>query len=269
MPSRRIVTLTTDFGSQDTHVGQMKAAALAVHPDLTIVDLTHDVPPHDVTAGSYLLWTGYAAFPAETIHVAVVDPGVGTSRRGIVVRTARYTFIAPDNGLLTRVLEEEPAGSAFALEALHYRRAPASPTFDGRDLFAPTAGWIARGTELHHFGPAAGELVKLGLARPVFRPGVTERIRVLLVDRFGNVTLDLPRRTIEPLLAAGAPAPRIAVETPGGPVSELVQTYGDGTAGKPFLLFNSAGHLEVALREARASDRLGLTPGAEVAVTVG
>ena len=269
MPARRIVTFLTDFGAHDTFVGQMKGAALAVYPDLQFVDLTHEVPPHDVAAGAYLLWTGALSFPAGTIHVAVVDPGVGTSRRPVAVRTERYTFIAPDNGLLTRVLAEEPAGSAHVLEASHYQHPAVSPTFEGRDVFATAAAWIARGTELHHFGPPAGSLVTLDLSPPAIEAGRPAAVRVLVVDRFGNATLDLPRRLLEPFLAAGAPEPRIVVETPGGIASGPLGTYGDGQPGRPFVLFNSAGHLEVALREGRASDQLGLRAGTEVRVTIG
>jgi S-adenosyl-L-methionine hydrolase (adenosine-forming) len=268
MPSPRIVTFLSDFGSRDTFVGQMKGAALAVCPDLTLVDLTHEVPPHDVSAGSYLLWTAYRAFPPGTIHVAVVDPGVGTERRGLVVRTEHYTFVAPDNGLLTRVLDDEPAGSAFVLEATHYRRDSASLTFDGRDAFAPAAAWIARGTEPQHFGPSAEDLARLDLRRGEVHPGVPARVRVLVVDRFGNATLDFPRRALDEIRLPGASAPRLAVKTPRGTVTEMVRTYGEGTEGRPFLLFNSADHLEIAVNRGRAADALGVAAGTEVTVTV-
>jgi hypothetical protein len=185
------------------------------------------------------------------------------------VRTERHTFIAPDNGLLTRVLADDPARDAYVLEASHYRSPAVSPTFEGRDVFATAAAWVARGTELHHFGPPAGPLVTLELSPPEVEAGTPTAVRVLVVDRFGNATLDLSRRLLEPLLAAGAPEPRIVVETPGGIASGPVRTYSDGEPGRPIVLFNSAGHLEVALREGRASDRLGLRPGIEVRVTIG
>lgn len=269
MTARRIVTFTSDFGSRDTYVGQMKGAALAVHPDLELVDLTHEVPAHDVAAGAYLLWTGYAAFPPGTIHIAVVDPGVGTERRAVAVRTEHYVFLCPDNGLLTRVLEDEPAGSAHVLEATHYRRPSVSATFEGRDVFAPAAAWIARGTELTHFGPPAGELVRVDLDRPAPAPGKPARVRVLVVDHFGNVTLDLSRRGLAAAGGTDSTPPRIFVVTPGGPVSGPVRTYAEADADRPFLLFNSADHLEIALREGRASEKLALRPGVEVEVSVG
>lgn len=269
MTARRIVTLSTDFGTQDTFAGQMKGAALSVHPHLEIVDLTHEIPPHDVAAGAYLLATGCAAFPQGTIHVAVVDPGVGSTRRGIVVRTHRYFFVAPDNGILTRVLEEEPVEAAHVLEAAHLRRSPVSATFEGRDIFAPAAAWVARGTELHHFGPPAGPLVKLDLARSAIRPLSPLKVRVLAIDRFGNAVLDLSRRDLAPLLVEGAPPLRIRVEAPGGSVTILTRTYAEAEAGHPFLVFNSADLLEIATKEARAAEALGLEPGTEVTVTVG
>jgi S-adenosyl-L-methionine hydrolase (adenosine-forming) len=262
LPPRRIVTLTTDFGLVDTFVGRMKGVALGICPDVEIVDLTHEVPAHDVEAAGYLLWTAYTAFPPGTIHVAVVDPGVGTERKGLAVRTEHHVFIAPDNGLLTRVLEEEPPGAVHFLEATHYFRGEPSATFHGRDIFAPVAAWIARGTDLAHLGPEATEWVRLPRRPLDLAPGRPSPVRVLHVDRFGNATLDVARNILEPALARSAG--RLSVQTLAGPVSELRRTYGDGSGPGPFLLFNSSGHLEVALREGRAADALGLEPGLDV-----
>ena len=262
-----IVTLTTDFGLEDTFVGQMKGAALSIHPDLTLVDLTHEVPPHDVLAGAVCLKTAYSSFPPGTIHVAVVDPGVGTARRGIAVRTGGYYFVAPDNGILSLVLQDEPAGSAHVLEASHLRRPTVSPTFEGRDIFAPAAAWIARGVGLDRFGPQADDLVQLRLPGTHFEPSQPVPVRVLLVDHFGNVTLSVPRGALEPWLLPEGDL-RIRVQTPGGTVSELRRTYGDGEGKGPFLLFNSADYLELAVREGRADERLGLKPGDEVLLMV-
>ncbi len=265
MASTRIVALTTDFGSRDTFVGQMKAAALSVYPDLAFVDLTHEVPAHDIEAGAYLLWSGCFAFPSDTIHVVVVDPGVGTARRGLVVRTERYYFVTPDNGILTRVLEDEPLVAAHALTSKHLRAPAASATFEGRDVFAHAAAWIARGVAIEEFGPGVEGLVMLPRRRPAAGAGLPVRVRVLWVDRFGNATLDFSRRD----LASSPPAPRIRVDTPRGAVGELRRTYADGPRGIPFLVFNSSDHLEIALREEPASERLGIGPGMEVTVTIG
>jgi S-adenosylmethionine hydrolase len=266
MPPPGIVTFLTDFGLGDTFVGQMKGAALAVHPGLTFVDLTHDVPAHDILAGAVHLKMAYRAFPAGTVHVAVVDPGVGGERRGIVVRTASYYFVAPDNGLLSLVLDEEPAGEAFVLEAAHLRRHGPGATFDGRDVFAPAAAWILRGLSLDSFGPPAADLVRVELPEVRFPIGERVSVRVLTVDRFGNVTLHVPRGAVEsgPISPTG---PRLRVETARGTVETLRRTYSEAEAGEPFLLFNSADYLEIAIREGRASDRLALSAGDEVVVT--
>jgi len=267
-PPRRIVTLTTDFGLEDGYVGQMKGAALSICSNLQFVDITHHVPPHDVLSGALHLKAAYSSFPPGTVHVAVVDPGVGTARRGVVVRTARYVFVAPDNGLLSLALEDEPVGAAHLLEARHLRRSNVSATFEGRDVFAPAAAWVARGIEVERFGPEAGDLARLEL--PAFRAeaGRPVSVRALLVDRFGNVTLNVPRRAVQ-RDDGSAPLPRIRVQTPRATIDELHRTYGDADPGKPFLLFNSADFLEIAVREGRACERLGLRAGDEVVVTVG
>ncbi len=263
MPPRRIVTLLTDFGTADTFVGQMKGAILAVNPDVAVVDLTHEVPPQDVEAGAFLLATAYGAFPAGTVHVAVVDPGVGTTRRRLAVRTDRFYFVAPDNGVLSRVLDEDPAGAAHAVEAAHYLAREVSATFEGRDVFAPIAGWISKGTELSNLGPPAGPLVRLPAPAPLVA-GAPATVRVAFVDRFGNVALDLSRRRLEAWLGERALALR--VETPGGEVSSVRRTYAEAEGSAPFLLLNSAGYLEIAVREGRADRALGLARGAEVVV---
>jgi S-adenosylmethionine hydrolase len=268
MDPPRIVTLTTDFGLEDGYVAQMKGAALSICPELQFVDITHHVPAHDVLAGALHLKSAYAAFPPRTVHVAVVDPGVGTARRGVVVRTTRYVFVAPDNGILSLALEDEPPGAAHLLEARHFQRPTVSATFEGRDVFAPAAAWVARGIPIERFGPEACDLARLEL--PAFRAeaGQPVSVRALLVDRFGNVTLNVPRRGI----GRGddrAALPRIRVQAREATIDDLRRTYGDAEPGKPFLLFNSADFLEIAVREGRACDRLGLKAGDEVVVTVG
>jgi len=267
-PPRRIVTFTTDFGLEDGYVGQMKGAALSICADLQLIDITHHVPAHDVLAGALHLKAAYAAFPPRTVHVAVVDPGVGTARRGVVVRTERYVFVAPDNGLLSLVLQDEPAGAAHLLEARHLRRPTVSATFEGRDVFAPAAAWVARGIEVERFGPEAGDLVRLDLPAFHAEAGRPVSVRALLVDRFGNVTLNVPRRAV-PRGDGSAALPRIRVQAPRETIDELHRTYGEADPGRPFLLFNSADFLEIAVREGRACDRLGLRAGDEVVVTVG
>jgi S-adenosylmethionine hydrolase len=250
-----IVTLTTDFGNADGYVGQMKGVLLSICPDLRVVDLSHEVPPQAVGAGAFLLETASAPFPAGTIHLAVVDPGVGTDRRRLVVRTARHTFVLPDNGLVSRVLDREPNHAAWALDAAHYRRDAVSATFEGRDVFAPAAAWLARGVAPERFGPEVSDLVRLPAA-PVPSSGESV-VPVVWVDRFGNVVLDVARAA----LPRGA-APRVHLAR--GTVDRLVRTYGEGVPAEPVLLFGSAGYLEIAVPEGRADTALGLRVGDRV-----
>lgn len=264
-----IITFTTDFGLRDSYVGQMKGAALSVAPDARLVDLCHEVPPQQVAAGAYVLETGYGVFPAGTVHVAVVDPGVGTGRGAVAVRAGDQFFVAPDNGLLTRVLRREPLHEAHLLTDAAFQRPERSATFDGRDLFAPAAAWVARGTELRRLGPPAAELVRLEGVRPEIRLGKATPVPVVWVDRFGNVTLDVHRETLRKLLGpepwSGAPLRLVAGDRE---VRAFHRTFADAEHGAPFLLVNSSGYLEVALREARADHALGLEPGSNALLTI-
>lgn len=270
MARPRIITLCTDFGLRDNFVGQMKGAALAVDPGLRVVDLCHDVPPQNIAAGAFALETGCGAFPPGTVHVAVVDPGVGTTRRAIAVQTEHYTFVAPDNGLLTRVLEVDSPVRAHVLEAAHYRRRAVSATFEGRDVFAPAAAWLARGASLENFGPEAGALVRLTRSRPVLERGASVAVPVLQVDRFGNATLDARGRDLVRLLGPGPAASwPLCVRSRMGEVRRCVRTYGEATDGEPFLLINSAGYLELAIYGESAAVRLGLELDGEVELTLG
>jgi len=269
MPRSKIITLCTDFGDRDNFVGQMKGAALAVDPDVKFVDLCHELPSHDIAAGAYVLETGYSAFPPGTIHVAVVDPGVGTSRRAIGAITEHHTFLAPDNGLLSRVLRREQRIRVHSLEATHYRRASGSTTFDGRDLFAPAAAWLCRGVDLAHFGPVVSDWVRLE-TRPALRSGHPCEAPVLVVDRFGNATVDVSASELSRLLGPGDGGDwQLSLRTPGGVVARVLRAYADGTDGAPFLIVNSAGYLEVAAFRQRAADLLDLRPGDAVEVTAG
>jgi S-adenosylmethionine hydrolase len=255
----RIVTLLTDFGDADGYVGQMKGVLLGICPELQLVDLSHAVPPQGITAGAFLLEAATAAFPAGTIHLAVVDPGVGTARRRLVLCTERHLFVLPDNGLVSRVLDRHELRGAWSIEAAHYRRATVSATFEGRDVFAPAAAWLARGIAPERLGPAVEDLVRLPLSPPL-APGENE-VPVLWVDRFGNVVLDLPREGPE-----GSKSLR--VRTPGGEVDRFARTYGDAPPGRPFLLFGSAGYLEIAVPGGRADASLGLRAGDTVTVVL-
>src|SRR5687767_6797222 len=187
-----IIAFLTDFGTRDHYVGAMKGAALGICPDATLVDITHDVPPQDVLTGALELSAACPYFPAGTVFVAVVDPGVGTTRRGIAAQAGGFRFVAPDNGLLTVVLRDLGPATVVDLTNPRYGRDRVSRTFEGRDRFAPAAGWLAAGIELSSLGTPVHERIELKV------PGSAvsgDRLwgEVLLVDRFGNLVTSIDR----------------------------------------------------------------------------
>lgn len=270
MEPSKIITLTTDFGSSDSYVGQMKGAALAIDPDVRIVDLCHGVPPQDLRAGAYILESGYAAFPSGTVHVAVVDPGVGTERRMVAVRAGEYVFVAPDNGLLTRVLDRERITAAHQLQNTAFFGPRRSTTFAGRDVFAPAAAWICHGVELERLGPPVDELLRLDVTYPRLELGQAVRVPVLAVDHFGNVVLDV---TATALTAVLGHAPDIdsplALRAEGGDVTRFCTAFAAGGSDEAFFIVNSAGYLEVAVDGGSAAERLGLRRGMHPELQIG
>ena len=259
---RPVIALLTDFGTADHYAGAMKGVILGICPDATLVDITHDIPPHDVTAGALELAACYKFFPAGTIFVAVVDPGVGSARRGVAADTGDYRFVAPDNGVLTQVLREAPAKKIVELTERRYARPTVSRTFEGRDRFAPAAGWLAKGTQLAALGRPASDIYRLDIPAADAGP---DRIRgvVLRVDRFGNLVTNIDRKTVERLGQGGA----MTIDAAGQRIERLVATYAELPADGVGALFGSTDHLELAAPSSSAAERLGLGRGAKVTVT--
>src|SRR5438874_12648120 len=201
--ARPVIALLTDFGTRDHYAGTMKGVALGICPDATLVDITHDLPAHDVLAGALELVASYKYFPAGTIFLVVVDPGVGSTRRGVAADTGDYKFVAPDNGVLTVVLEEHPPKKLVELTERKYARPSVSRTFEGRDRFAPAAAWLAKGIEVSALGRPAGAIHRLDLPQPTVLPdGLTGE--VLRVDRFGNLVTNIDRKTFDKVAQGGA-----------------------------------------------------------------
>src|SRR5437762_4125751 len=161
--ARPVIALLTDFGTRDHYAGTMKGVALGICPDATLIDITHDVPAHDVLAGALELAAAYKYFPAGTVFLVVVDPGVGSARRGIAAESGDFKFVAPDNGVLTAVLDEHPAKKIVELSERRYARPTVSRTFEGRDRFAPAAAWLAKGIELGALGRAERAILRLDI----------------------------------------------------------------------------------------------------------
>ncbi len=261
--SRPVIALLTDFGTRDHYAGTMKAVALGICPDATLVDISHDVPPHDVLGGALELAACYRYFPAGTIFLVVIDPGVGSERRGLAVEAGEYRFVAPDNGVLSPVLDEVLPRRVVELTSRRYARPSISHTFEGRDRFAPAAAWLARGVELSALGRALTDFRRLEVPQPEV-DGAAIDGEVLLVDRFGNLVTNIDRRTFE-RVAGGAS--RLDVRAGPHPVDKVVSTYADAEPGEVCALFGSTDHLEVAANGASAADRLGLGRGAPVHVS--
>jgi len=255
-----IVTFTTDFGYRDGYAGAMKGVVLSLAPAATLVDVTHGVPPQDVAAGAVALAQAAAHFPGGTIHVAVVDPGVGGARADLLVESGGSIFLGPDNGVLS--LAARRPRRIRRIEAAAFRREPVSPTFHGRDVFAPTAGRLAAGARADEVGPELEDMVELGTP-PLHRRGGIVEGRVIHVDAFGNLITSLD--------AASVP-PEAAVEVEGGegvfhPV--LGRTFSDVEPGALVAYIGSGGQLEIARRDGSAAAYVGGARGNVVRVRGG
>ncbi len=192
---RPVIAFLTDFGTQDHYAGTMKGAVLGICPDATLVDITHDIAPHDVLGGALELAASYKYFPAGTIFVVVVDPGVGSARRGLAADTGDYRFVAPDNGVLSAVLRESPAKKIVELTERRYARPTVSRTFEGRDRFAPAGAWLGKGIQLAALGRPVTDIVRLDLPAPESSADAIRGV-VMRVDRFGNLVTNIDRKLV-------------------------------------------------------------------------
>jgi S-adenosylmethionine hydrolase len=253
-----IITLTTDFGLDDVYVGMMKGAILREHPAASIVDLTHAVEPGNVRHGAWLLGAAWRSFPPETFHVAVIDPGVGTNRRALAVRTEDHTFLAPDNGLLHSLFESPAAPAIRVIEEAHRRSPGLGTTFDGHDVFAPLAGRLAEGMAFEDVGPLVRDPVTLAPFHPVPSAGGW-RAEIVHIDRFGNLVTTASRSFLRG--SFGESWDRIAVRLGGHLVSGLHRGYSEAPEGDLVMTIGSAGTLEISRNRGSARDLIGLCVG--------
>lgn len=261
-----VVTLLTDFGDRDYFVASMKGVILGINPQARIVDLSHHVTPHRIEEAAYLLKSAYHYFPDGTVHVAVVDPGVGTTRRPLLVSSSRYFFVAPDNGVLSYALDEEMGVDVRQIENKQYRLDAQGTTFDGRDLFAPCAAWLTRGQQPGSYGRLTKDWVRLPAAKPTLRNGVL-RGRIVYVDHFGNLISNITPYDVREWRGVTKRTDEDLVLTIGSQtIQGLVGCYADGDGRRPQALINSNGQMEIFLKEGRAADALGVGLGAEVEV---
>ncbi|HKY72477.1 MAG TPA: SAM-dependent chlorinase/fluorinase [Nitrospira sp.] len=249
-----IITLLTDFGDRDWFVASMKGVILSINPQATIVDLSHHVPSHDIQDGAYVWESCYRYFPDGTIHVAVVDPGVGTDRRPLVAKSARYFFCAPDNGLLTHVFEQEGSLEVREIENKQYRLEAEGHTFDGRDVFAPAAAWLTKQQPFASYGRLVADAHRFALTQPHWEETALVG-EVVYVDVFGNLITNVSWRHVKEVREI-TKRPNPLIRIAGQSIDGLVASYAEGEPGSPGALINSDGRLEIYCKEASASKLL-------------
>ena len=261
MPSP-LITLTTDFGLSDHYVAVMKGVILSICPAVRIVDVSHGVGAYEIAEAAFLLSQSYRYFPRGSIHVVVVDPGVGTSRRPILAQAAGQYFVAPDNGVLSMIYAREPH-KVRAISSERYFLKPVSHTFHGRDIFAPAAAHLARGITPARFGKLIGDYLRLTFDKPARTGRRAWTGAILKVDRFGNIVTnfsvedfpDLDRREFE--MAAGPRRVRV-----------LARHYAECGPGEPFLIVGSSGYYEISVGQSSAAKTLGCAAGAPLELTL-
>jgi S-adenosyl-L-methionine hydrolase (adenosine-forming) len=261
-----VIALLTDFGHQDHYVGALKGSILSACPDATLVDLVHELPDYDVLAGAFALAGSYPFFPPGTVFVAVVDPDVGSSRRGLALEAGGYRFVGPDNGIFTLVLEREQTARVHELTNARLFREQVSSTFHGRDVFGPVAAALVTGTPLEAVGGAVADPVRIVIDPVRAVDGGEWLATVLHVDRFGNLITTLSLRDLEPILAAvDGDHSELLLEVEGTAMP-LTRTYADVAEGEACAVLGSSGYVEIAVHRGSAARILGAPRGAPVRV---
>jgi S-adenosylmethionine hydrolase len=253
-----IITLTTDFGLADGYVGTMHGVILSIAPEAKLVDLSHQVPAQDIRAGAFVLYQAVPFFPSNTVHMVVVDPGVGSERRALAVRTSQGIFVAPDNGVLSYVLASVDIREAVSLTNPAYQMPQVSATFHGRDIFSPAAAHLANGVRLTELGPRAINLAHLTLPTPETIPEGNLIAHVMHVDHFGNLILDV----------TGADLGRkVTFQLAGRTIEEMSRTFADVAPGDLVAYIGSSrDHVEIAVRDGDAAQELGVSVDDQVLI---
>jgi hypothetical protein len=268
-----VITLTTDFGSSDAYVAAMKGVILSINPQVTIIDLCHSIPPQNIFAAAFMLHTSCPYFPAGTIHLVVVDPGVGSQRRAVLLITPSAFFVAPDNGVLSYIIEQDSPGAAeFSLQIRkrelgpgmraivlsnpRFWRHPVSFTFHGRDIFAPVAAHLSRGVPPDEFGEETSYLLAFPLPRSQRGGGGELTGHIIHIDHFGNLITDIRRIEI--------PGSKPIIEVAGRRIEGLSTSYQHG--GELLAVIGSSDYLEIAAKNDSAARRLGAKVGDRVIV---
>lgn len=256
-----IITLTTDYGTDDHLVGTLKGVILKINPEVTLVDITHHVAPFDLLDGALAIGAAYSYFPPKTIHLVIVDPGVGTERRPLLVSGQNQYFIAPDNGVLSVIFEREQSNVVVRhANAEHYYLQPLSKTFHGRDVFAPVAAWLSKGWQTASMGDEIQDYKRFAIPRPKNVDEGTKGV-VLRIDPFGNLVTNF---RLEDLPGEAQNGEGLKLQVGTHTVGRLVDTFAHGKAGEPVAYIGSSGYLEIALNKGSASRTLSVGRGAPV-----
>ncbi|HXP40301.1 MAG TPA: SAM-dependent chlorinase/fluorinase [Candidatus Acidoferrales bacterium] len=267
MAQRPVITLTTDFGSNDHFVGVMKGVILDIIPEAQIVDICHSVQAFDVLDGALTISQAYSYFPTRTVHIVVVDPGVGTARRPILASSDKYHFVAPDNGVLSMVYARESRMHVRHITSDHYFLQPVSNTFHGRDIFAPVAAYLAKEVDSLKFGEEVQEYVRFSAPKPKAVDENRLRGVVLKVDRFGNLITNITPQDAPMLFQAGASGFKIVAGS--REITELRNAYAEGAPGEVIGILGSMGFLEIATNRGAATQLTGIGKGSEVSIILG
>ncbi len=255
-----IITLTTDYGTNDHLVGTMKGVILKINPDVTIVDISHNVTAYDLLDGALTIGSAYSYFPPKTIHVVVVDPGVGTERRPLLVSAQNQYFIAPDNGVLSVIFEREDNVAVRHANVEHYYLNPVSNTFHGRDVFAPVAAWLTKGWQTPSMGDEITDYKKFSMPKPKEADGGLRGV-VLRVDAFGNLVTNF---RAEHLAQNAQENGNLKMQVGTHAITNLVDTFAHGAAGEPIAYVGSSGYIEIGVNKGSAARTLALGRGTPV-----
>jgi S-adenosylmethionine hydrolase len=257
-----IITLLTDFGTTGHYVASMKGVILNINPQCTLIDITHQVSPHDIQEGAFILAKTYSYFPKGTIHLSVVDPGVGGARKALLLVTQNYFFVGPDNGLFTLVAQREKVKQVVALTQKKYFLSKISSTFHGRDIFAPVAAHLSVGIKPNVFGYEVNSLKKLQFGKPVIKEGKLLG-EILHIDTFGNLVTNVD----EGKFLRFTKNRSFVIQTKGVVIDGLKKGYWEGKTGEPIALWGSGGFLEIAIREGNAQKMLRVKRGYPIQIS--
>ena len=262
--AQRLITFTTDFGQNDHYVGTMKGVIMNINPAAQIVDICNAVQSFDILDGALTIAQSYQHFPPDTVHVVVVDPGVGSTRRPLLVATAKHMFVAPDNGVLSFVYDREERILVRHISASHYFLQPVSNTFHGRDVFAAVAGWLSKGVELEKFGDEITDYIRFAAPKP--KPVNDKLLKgvILKVDKFGNLVTNITPADLPQLFVPDPPPFKVLIAK--HEITKMTQSYSEGTPGEVFVVLNSGGFLEIACHRGSASHIVGAGKGSDVGV---